>query len=49
VLALQNRANGATLRLVARNSRLELALTLGIVLAASLLVAEVPGRCRARR
>jgi copper transport protein len=55
VLALQNRrivaavatagrANRATLRLVARNARIELGLSLAIVLAASLLVAEVPGR-----
>jgi copper transport protein len=43
-VAARGRANRATLRLVTRNARVELALSLGIVLVASLLVAQVPGR-----
>ena len=43
-IAVRGRANRATLRLVSRNARLELALSLGIVLVASLLVSQVPGR-----
>jgi copper transport protein len=43
-VAARGRANRATLRMVTRNARVELALSLGIVLVASLLVAEVPGR-----
>jgi copper transport protein len=41
---LRGRANRATLRLVARNAQAELALSLAIVVVASLLVAQVPGR-----
>ena len=43
-VAARGRANRATLRLVTRNARAELVLSLGIVLVASLLVAQVPGR-----
>jgi copper transport protein len=43
-VAARGRANRATLRMVSRNARAELALSLGIVLVASLLVAQVPGR-----
>jgi copper transport protein len=43
-IAMRGHANRATLRLVTRNARVELALSLGIVLVASLLVAQVPGR-----
>lgn len=43
-IAARGRANRATLRLVTRNARAELALSLGIVLVASLLVSQVPGR-----
>ncbi|HEY3020001.1 MAG TPA: CopD family protein, partial [Solirubrobacteraceae bacterium] len=43
-IAVRGRANRATLRVVSRNARLELALSLGIVLVASLLVSQVPGR-----
>jgi copper transport protein len=43
-IALRGHANRATLRLIARNARFELGLSLGIVLVASLLVAQVPGR-----
>lgn len=43
-IAARGRANRATLALVARNARVELALSLGIVVVASLLVAQVPGR-----
>jgi copper transport protein len=42
-IAVRGHANRA-LRLVSRNARLELALSLGIVLVASLLVSQVPGR-----
>ena len=43
-IALRGRANRATLRLVTRNAQAELALGLAIIVVASLLVAQVPGR-----
>ena len=43
-IAIRGRANRATLRLVARNARVELGLSLGVVLVASLLVSQAPGR-----
>jgi|tagenome__1003787_1003787.scaffolds.fasta_scaffold20942696_3 copper transport protein len=43
-IAIRGRANRATLRLVARNARVELGLSLAVVLVASLLVSQVPGR-----
>lgn len=48
VVALERRRpNEATLRMVKRNAQLELGLALGIVVVASLLVAQVPGRAAA--
>jgi len=43
-IALRGHANRATMAIVTRNARVELALSLGIVLVASLLVSQVPGR-----